>query len=113
MAVEHAEITGKGSNVEAVIVAADRALRIAVIETEAARMHRLHHSAPDPEYYEGFLRMVDESSRRWEAARHAWKEYDAVLAQLRAIASKSNQELWTASSDEEFRAQLSLGLPED
>lgn len=106
-------MTGEGFNVDAVFAAADRALRTAVIATEQARTYPLHHSAPDPEYYEGFLKAVDESSKLWEAASKAWKDYDTVLAQLRAVTGESNQELWTISSDEEYRAQLSLGLLED
>jgi hypothetical protein len=91
--------TQEGFNVDEVLAEADRALRIAVFVTEEARTYCLHHSAPDTEYYEGFLHAVEESSTLWGIASQAWKEYDAVLAKLRAITGKSNQELWTTDTN--------------
>jgi hypothetical protein len=59
----------------------------------------LLHSAPDPEYYEGFLSAVNESRSLLEAASEAWKGYDEALAQLRSITGKTNRELWTTDPD--------------
>jgi hypothetical protein len=91
---------------------ADHLLWEAIRATEEARACHLHHSAPDPEPYEGFLHAIEQSSRLWNAADGAWKEYDSALASLRGVTGKSNEELWTISQGDPAD-QLALGLSED
>jgi hypothetical protein len=44
------------------------------------------------------LQGIEQSSRLWNAADGAWRDYDSVLASLRDATGKSNRELWTISS---------------